>query len=139
MFIISFLGQYLGYIIAYFTQDELKQGNIYFRLIEIVCLSYLFFFNHDLILWLFLIGFMLGFLFNSEYFFFPVFSNFISLFILFIYGLAYGTLNFKKLNKLNCNVLLIIPLFILSIKFNLISLGLGGVLGSIIHKFKSFF
>src|SRR3989338_8096321 len=114
MFIISFLGQYLGYLIAYFTQDELKQGNIYFRLIEIVCLSSLFFFN-------------------------SCFYYFILFFIIFIYGLGYGTLNFKKLNKLNWNILLIIPLFILSIKFNLISLGLGGVLGSIIHKFKSFF
>ncbi len=138
MFIIAFLGQYIGYLLGYLCDDELKQGKKYFLLLEVLVLILLFVFNFSLS-WLIVIGLLLSLIIKKEYFYFGVFVGFLSWILIFIYGLAYGTLKYKKLKVLLLNVLFAFPLFLLSFWFDLVPLGLGALIGLLIHKLKNFF
>lgn len=138
MYVISFIGQYAGYLIAYFSQDELEEGKKYFQVIEIICLLLLLYFNF-IFSWLIILGLVISlFIVKKEYFYLGVFTGFVNYLIIFIYGLAYGTLNYDNMKRLLLNILFTLPLYLLSFKFNLLYLAYGGLIGILIHKFKNF-
>ena len=123
-YIISLLGQYIGYILASKTKEELKQGKKYFKLTCLILLlligvySLTVSFNVILLV----IGLILGFLIRKEYLYFGLISN--NVFIaslIFIFGLPYGTLKYKNLNQLNFNLILFVFSFIIGYFLNLYS------------------
>jgi|SRR3989338_8536912 len=136
-YIISLLGQYIGYILASKTKEELKQGKKYFKLTCLILLlligvySLTVSFNVILLV----IGLILGFLISKEYLYFGLISN--NVFIaslIFIFGLPYGTLNYKNTKELNFNAILFIFSFAIGYFFNLYSLAGGALLGILIKK-----
>jgi len=69
-YLISFVGLFVGYVISYYTKEELKQGKIYFKILEIVTLTIiiaLLFAEFNFIL--FVAGLVIGFIFRYEYFY----------------------------------------------------------------------
>lgn len=143
--IISFLGQFTGLIIASKTKEELKQGEIYFKIIEkiilitIICFFSYYYFN---IIWIF-IGIILGFLFKKEYFYFGLgfvnLSSFVFLYssLIFIYGLVYGSLAYyeKKKRILLLNIIwFFIPFALLFFNYSFIPVTVGALISILVKK-----
>src|SRR3989344_9458494 len=110
-YIISLLGQYIGYILASKTKEELKEGEKYFKLtcsiLSLIMGIYSLTVSFNIIL--LIIGLILGFLISKEYLYFGLISN--NVFIaslIFIFGLPYGTLKYKKIKELNFNLILFV-------------------------------
>jgi len=136
-YIISLLGQYIGYILASKTKEELKEGEKYFKLTFSILLliigiySLIISFNIILLI----IGLILGFLIRKEYLYFGLISNAIFIAsLIFIFGLPYGTLKYKKLKELNFNIILFIFSFAIGYFFNLYSLAGGALLGILVKN-----
>jgi len=103
--ILAFVGLLVGSLLALFTRDELKSGKKYFilfyRVLLFILIIYLLYLS-ELNWWL--LGLVLGLLFTlvfSELYFYlglAVFSvmNVYEAFLVFLVGLPYGTLLFRK-------------------------------------------
>ena len=136
-YIISLIGQYIGYLLASKTKEELKQGEKYFKLICLILLliigiySLIISFNFILLI----TGLILGFLIRKEYLYFGLISNNVfTASLIFIFGLPYGTLKYKNLNQLNFNLILFVFSFIIGYFLNLYSLAGGALLSILIKK-----
>ena len=136
-YIISLIGQYIGYLLASKTKEELKEGEKYFKLTCLFLLlitgiySLIISFNIILLT----IGLILGFLISKEYLYFGLISNNVfTASLIFIFGLPYGTLKYKNLNQLNFNLILFVFSFIIGYFLNLYSLAGGALLSILIKK-----
>lgn len=140
IYILAFIGQFIGHIIAKITKEEIKPGKIYFNwlkniLLLIIIISCIYFQFNLLFL---IIGLAIGLIINKEYFYFGLISNNL-LFgsLVFIYGLPYGTLN--KIKSLLYNILFfsiaVIINFIYTINISLVA----GALIIILIKNRRFY
>ncbi len=145
-FIIAFLGCLLGYLIAKFTKEELKDGEIYFKILEFVILLILplvllsYSFNWVLLL----VGLLFGVFFRFEYFYFGFSGlfrlesiNFLGSALIFLYGFPYGSLVYyhKKWRLLIYSfVLFFLPLLFYFTDFNMSSFAAGGLLSLFVLK-----
>jgi hypothetical protein len=139
--LISFLGLIIGYIIAHNTKEELNLGKKYFELFAgLILLSLIFLLiKFDLY---FLIGIILGIMINyfikKIYLFLGIsflLNNLLLSFLIFIFGLFYGTLDYIKFKKINYNdilinfILFIFPLILIKLNINLLKgVLVGGIL-----------
>lgn len=141
--IVSFLGCIIGYFIAKFTKEELKKGEIYFKILELVVLLSLvvvFLFNSFNVLFL-ILGLVLGFLLRFEYFYFGLglvsVVDFLGSALVFLYGLPYGSLTFyhkKKKYLFFSFILFLVGLLNYFFNYNLASLSAGGLISLFIIK-----
>ena len=136
-YIISLLGQYIGYILASKTKEELKEGEKYFKLtcsiLSLIMGIYSLTVSFNIIL--LIIGLILGFLISKEYLYFGLISNNVFLAsLIFIFGLPYGSLKYKKIKELNFNVILFVFSFAIGYFFNLYSLAGGALLSMLIKN-----
>ena len=127
IYLISFLGLLLGYIIASKTKEELIQGKKYFNILASLILTALIIFLTTKIFYIgieffiFLsMGITLNYFIKKAYFFLGltlIISNELVLnLMIFIFGLAYGTLEYIKFKKINYKLILInLVLFIFPI------------------------
>lgn len=149
--LVAFIGSFLGYFIANFTREELKSGEKYFKILEILILIVLSVsFLHYSFNWiLFVFGLIFGAFFRKEYFYFGfgVFSNFnninfLASGLIFIYGLPYGSLLFyrKKFFDLFYNLAwFFLPVVVYYLGYNMLSFAGGGLLIIFIFKIFGFF
>ena|SRR3989339_2128467 len=104
-YIISILALAIGYIIKERTKEELKSGQKYFKIIEIISLIVIIgalSVNFNIIL--FIIGIITGIIFKEEYFYLGIsITNildgglrFLHAIFIFVYGLAYTGMNHNK-------------------------------------------
>ena len=158
--IISFLGLIIGYFIASKTKEELNYGKKWFKiiisftliiliLILILILIYLAKFNL-----IFIIGFILGVIINyliKRIYVFLGLTLYLTFFTnneiklllsltLFIFGLAYGSLNYIKFKKISfkdilINFILFIMPFSLLLKENILNSNIliGGAIGGLLY------
>ena len=139
-YLISFLGQFIGWFIANRTEEELKDGNKYFLVLTNLLIVSLILFSiyYSFNIYLLIIGLIIGFFINREYLFFSVLAmrNDVLLnSLIFIYGLPYGSLNYKSIKVLFMNILFFfIPFLLLLFDINFYSLGAGGLLGILVKR-----
>ena len=139
-YLISFLGQFIGWFIANRTEEELKDGNKYFLVLTNLLIVSLILFSiyYSFNIYLLIIGLIIGFFINREYLFFSVLAmrNDVLLnSLIFIYGLPYGSLNYKSIKILFMNIpLFFIPFLLLFLNINFYSLGAGGLLGILVKR-----
>lgn len=147
--IFVFISCLFGYLIAKFTKEELKSGAIYFKILELIiilicCILFLF---NDFNLLFFIIGLVIGIIIRFEYLYFGlglssslVFNQefvFVISSLVFIYGLAYGSLiyYYKKWKYLvYSSVLFILGFFVYLLGYNLISISSGALLSIFLRK-----
>ena len=140
LYFVSFLGQFIGWFIANRTEEELKDGRRYFLILTTSLLALLISFSiyYSFNVYLLIIGLIIGYLINKEYLFFGILSmkNDILLnSLIFVYGLPYGSLNYKSIRILLMNILLFfIPFLLLFFNMNFYSLGAGGLLGILVKR-----
>jgi len=140
-FILAFLGLVVGYIIAFFTKEELKSGFIYFKVLELVTLFSLalLFLYPSFNFILFFFGLIFGFFFRFPYFYFgfglvalsDINLLFLGSVLVFLYGLPTGSLIFleKKWKKIiYAFVLFSFPFFTSLFHYNFLSFAAGGLL-----------
>ena len=118
IYLISFIGQFIGYLIAKLAKEEIKPGKIYFNLLKNILLLIIIGFSiyYQFNIFYLISGLILGLIIKKEYFYFGIIANnllFSSL--IFIYGLPYGTLN-NNLKKIIYNI----PLFLITLIINFI-------------------
>ena len=140
-YLIAFFGLLVGGVIAYFTKEELKDGEKYFiwisrLLLLILGINFLVLgFNW----WLALIGLVIGFFIHYEYLFLGLSGNVFSLSLVFIYGLFKGSLVwFKEKNRvylINCLLFFIPMVLVILFGLDLVSLAGGGCFGVVVRKF----
>ena len=124
LYFVSFLGQFIGWFIANRTEEELKDGRRYFLILTTSLLALLISFSiyYSFNVYLLIIGLIIGYLINKEYLFFGILSmkNDILLnSLIFVYGLPYGSLNYKSIRILLTNILLFfIPFLLLFFNIN---------------------
>ena len=139
-YLISFLGQFIGWFIANRTEEELKDGRKYFLVLTNLLIASLIIFSiyYSFNIYLLIIGLIIGFFINREYLFFSVLAmrNDVLLnSLIFIYGLPYGSLNYKSIKILFMNIpLFFIPFLLLFLNINFYSLGAGGLLGILVKR-----
>ena len=139
-YLISFLGQFIGWFIANRTEEELKDGRKYFLVLTNLLIASLIIFSiyYSFNIYLLIIGLIIGFFINKEYLFFSVLAmrNDVLLnSLIFIYGLPYGSLNYKSIKILFMNIpLFFIPFLLLFLNINFYSLGAGGLLGILVKR-----
>lgn len=139
-YLISFLGQFIGWFIANRTEEELKDGRKYFLILTnlLIVLLIIFSVYYSFNVYLLIMGLIIGFFINKEYLFFSVLAmrNDVLLnSLIFIYGLPYGSLNYNSIKVLFMNILLFfIPFLLLFFDINFYSLGAGGLLGVLIKR-----
>src|SRR3989344_4860014 len=140
LYLVSFLGQFIGWFIANRTEEELKDGKRYFLVLTNLLIASLIIFSiyYSFNIYLLIIGLIIGFFINKEYLFFSVLAmrNDVLLnSLIFIYGLPYGSLNYKSIKVLFMNILFFfIPFLLLLFDINFYSLGAGGLLGILIKR-----
>ena len=140
LYFVSFLGQFIGWFIANRTEEELKDGRRYFLILTTSLLALLISFSiyYSFNVYLLIIGLIIGYLINKEYLFFGILSmkNDILLnSLIFVYGLPYGSLNYKSIRILLTNILLFfIPFLLLFFNINFYNLGAGGLLGIMVKR-----
>ena len=140
LYFVSFLGQFIGWFIANRTEEELKDGRRYFLILTTSLLALLISFSiyYSFNVYLLIIGLIIGYLINKEYLFFGILSmkNDILLnSLIFVYGLPYGSLNYKSIRILLMNILLFfIPFLLLFFNINFYNLGAGGLLGIMVKR-----
>jgi len=140
LYFVSFLGQFIGWFIANRTEEELKDGRRYFLILTTSLLALLISFSiyYSFNVYLLIIGLIIGYLINKEYLFFGILSmkNDILLnSLIFVYGLPYGSLNYKSIRILLMNILLFfIPFLLLFFNINFYNLGAGGLLGILVKR-----
>ena len=140
LYFVSFLGQFIGWFIANRTEEELKDGRRYFLILTTSLLALLISFSiyYSFNVYLLIIGLIIGYLINKEYLFFGILSmkNDILLnSLIFVYGLPYGSLNYKSIRILLTNILLFfIPFLLLFFNINFYNLGAGGLLGILVKR-----
>ena len=122
IYLISFIGQFIGYLIAKLAKEEIKPGKIYFNLLKNILLLIIIGFSiyYQFNIFYLISGLILGLIIKKEYFYFGIIANnllFSSL--IFIYGLPYGTLN-NNLKKIIYNI----PLFLITLIINFCLLGM---------------
>jgi len=140
LYLASFLGQFIGWFIASRTEEELEDGRRYFLILTtsllVLLVSFSIYYSFDV--YLLILGLIIGFLINKEYLFFGILSmrNDVLLnSLVFIYGLPYGSLNYKFIKILFMNILLFfIPFLLLFFNLNFYSLGAGGLLGMLVKR-----
>lgn len=136
--LLSFLGLVLGYILASKVEEELNQGKKWFNILAILILVFLLIelflsakFNFSFLIAL-VIGGIINYFIKKTYLFLGIIAvlasfidkNIILLLslLIFIFGLAYGTLNYIKFKKININnvlinfILFILPFILLLFK-----------------------
>ncbi len=146
--IISFLGLVIGYLLAKNIKEELIPGKKWFlilsRLMLLILIIILLKFNFEFLIAL-IIGIILNYFIKKIYLFLGLIlalniNNILLSLIVFIFGLAYGTLEYIKFNKINYRsvlinfILFIMPILILFNKFTMIynnvltGLAVGGMI-----------
>ena len=124
--LLSFIGILVGILIARYTKEELAQGKRYFLWIKSICLiiiSLILIYQFKLS-WVILLGLIIGYFIDVEYLCFGLVlvltQNFLAALIVFIFGLAYGSLlkNDKFKIILTNLILFLIPLVFLIINTN---------------------
>lgn len=143
LYIISFLGQFIGWFLAWRTEEELKSGRKYFILLSNLLLVSLIIFSiyYSFNIYLLILGLIIGFFINKEYLFFGILAfrnDFLLNSFIFIYGLSYGSLNYKKIFLLNI-FLFFIPFLLLFLDMNFYSLGAGGLIGILIKRIFKYY
>ncbi len=140
---VAFLGCLIGYLIARFSKEELKKGEIYFKILELVVLLSLvvvFLFNSFNLLFL-IFGLVIGVVLRYEYFYFglglvPV-ADFLSSALVFVYGLPHGSLAFyhkKKKHLFFSLILFLAGLLSYFFSYNLTSFSAGGLISMFVIK-----
>lgn len=119
IYLIAFIGQFVGLILAKLTKEEIKFGEIYFNLLKFILLIVIIAFSsvNDFNIFYLIVGIILALIIKEEYFYFGLIANsllFASL--IFIYGLPYGSFNHKKIFKFILNI----PLFFIPLIINFI-------------------
>jgi|SRR3989344_6980470 len=134
---IVLLGIFLGWLLAKRIPEELYDGRLYFKLLEVIILLILSLFLLDNFKWyLFLFGIILGYFFRKEYFYFSFINfNAFLLSLVFFYSLPYATLRYKGLFW---SGLFLFSFFMFFINYNFDSFSLGGLLVCIIFKVVRF-
>lgn len=141
--IISIFGLFLGWIIAIYTKEELKQGEKYFIILQFVILAILFFItlNNNINILFLIIGIILGILIRNPFIYFGIIlipiSSFLSVVLIFIYGLVEGSINYitKDMKKMIINTLIFAISFILVIvNIKLTPILNGGIIGVLIYQ-----
>src|SRR3989344_8438139 len=152
--IISFLGLLVGYFLATKTKEELKDGEKYFKFVVYLTLLTLIisllmelnYVNVEFFIVL-LIGIVLNYFIKRTYLFLglslAILDNILLSMIIFIFGLAQGSLDYIKFKKVNYQdiiinlIIFIIPVILLFNKFTmifdtvLIGFALGGIISGV--------
>ncbi|HLC86215.1 MAG TPA: hypothetical protein VJG30_02935 [Candidatus Nanoarchaeia archaeon] len=143
-YIISFLGLPTGYVIAKYTEEELKKGKIYFQLIEIITLIAIvgiLLNNFQAIPYA--LGLVIGYFFRYEYFYLGLGAvnnlenslRFLHSSLIFLYGLAYGSINYKNINLVLFNLLFfLMPFLLILLEYYVTSLAAGALTSTLILK-----
>ena len=124
--LLSFIGLLAGILIARYTKEELAQGKRYFLWIKGICLiiiSLILIYQFKLS-WVILLGLIIGYFIDVEYLCFGLVlvltQNFLVSLMVFIFGLAYGSL--LKINKLKF-ILINLILFLIPLVFLVLNIG----------------
>lgn len=143
-YVISLLGLIIGYVIAKYTKEELKKGKIYFQIIEIVTLvAIIWILLNNFQLIPYVLGLTIGYFFRYEYFYLGLGAvnnlenNLIFLHssLIFLYGLAYGSINYRNVNLILFNLLFFLMPFLLKlIDFDATSLAAGALTSTLLIK-----
>src|SRR3989344_8928396 len=141
--IISIIGLFIGWIIANYTKEELKQGEKYFIILQFIVLVSLFFITleQNINILFLIIAIIMGVLIRNPFVYFGValvpLSSFLSIMLIFIYGIAEGSINYitKDIKKLIINVILfIIPFLLILFNIKLTPILNGGIIGVLIYQ-----
>src|SRR3989344_2481156 len=97
--LLAFLGLIFGRVIAKYTKDEIEQSKKYFKILEktllfSIILTMLYFVNFNiLMIFIFVLGFILGYFFWKPYLYLGLglVSSYLLTSLVFMYGLVYGT------------------------------------------------
>lgn len=143
--LLALFGLFFGIIISHYTQEELKDGKKYFMILEFIILIVLFFLTtrYNINTIFLALGIIIGFLVRNPYLFFGILLgsvanlNFLYSGLIFVYGLADGSLWFinKSKNYLYLSVALFFVQFILYFfGYTLLSFVNGGFIGVTLYK-----
>lgn len=146
--VVAFFGCFLGYLIGKFTKEELKDGQTYFKILELIILFVLsltfLYYSFEIVLFVF--GIFFSIMFRKEYFYFgfglfsSLFNNnlaFLASSLVFIYGLPYGTLlyyNKKFMSLIYSLVLFFITFIIYFLGYNMLSFAAGALISLFVLK-----
>lgn len=143
-YVISFLGLIIGYVIANYTQEELKKGKIYFQIIEIVTLvAIIWILLNNLQLIPYAIGLIIGYFLRYEYFYLGLGAvstsennlRFLHSSLIFLYGLAYGSMNYKNIKLILFNFLFfLMPFLLILLDYDATSLAAGALTSTLLIK-----
>ena len=104
-YFLGFLGLVFGVLLGFLTKEEYLSGKKYFNILRRVVLFLmvvsLLYYSRDLISAIFFgLGFLVALYFRKSYFYLGLglvaLSSFWMMFLIFVFGLVYGTLSFKK-------------------------------------------
>lgn len=131
------VGIFFGWLLAKKIPEELKDGERYFKLFEIIILVILcLFLLKDFVWYLFLIGLLVSYFIRKEYLYFGLIDiNSFLLSLIFLYSLPFATLRFKS-KELFWSGLFVISFILLFIEFSFNSLALGGLIGCLFYKVR---
>ena len=141
-YIIAYLGQLAGYFLGKNSPEEMKPGTKYFSILKYIFLVSILIYSitQPFNLYLLIAGLVLGYFIKNEFLAFGCLTlHYLPSILIFLYGLPYGTELYIKKNfkKILINLIYFIPIItILIYNLNLSSLGLGLIIGMLIHKFK---
>src|SRR3989344_9222464 len=149
--IIGFLGLFVGYILATKTREELKDGEKYFKIITylmlisliVILLNDLNYINLEFFIAV-IIGIVLNYFIKRTYLFLglslAIINEVLLSVIIFVFGLAQGSLDYIKFKKINHKdiiinfIVFIIPIALFFNKFTmifdhvLIGFAVGGII-----------
>ncbi len=143
-YIISILGIITGYLIANYTKEELNKGMLYFKVIEILCLLsivYLSLSNFNLLL--FASGVFAALILKFDYFYIGLSSlntldaasRFVHSSLIFVYGLANGSINYGNKKIILVNVaLFFVPMLLYFLDFHASSISAGALTVTVLMK-----
>ena len=138
--VIAFLGYPIGILLAYLCKEELVKGEKYFKnlsLILIFIIISLSFIIAEKSYLFIILGVIIGYLINKEYLFLALLkSNFYTNLLVFMYGIPYGTLKYKKEKAIIIDAFLFfVPIIILYyFPIDLNSISTGGLTGILLRK-----
>jgi|SRR3989338_10908912 len=141
---------FLGLLIARFSKSELKNGEKWFYLLQVLILLFVVVFTIGLNFNLagLLIGIVFGLIFRKEYFYLGIgiitTSNGLQTFYIFssltfLYSLIYGTIIYfkKEFNKLILDIsLFLMPIVLYVLDVELVSFCVGALISILIFKSK---
>ncbi len=149
--LLAVLGLFFGILISFYTKEELKDGEKYFKILEFIILIALFFltFKYNTSLLFLVIGALLGITIRNIYFFFGILLgssfvvSFIDIILVFVFGLANGSRiyysNNKKLLYVSCG-LFFIHFLLYFFNVTLLPILNGGIIGFVLYRtYEEFF